>query len=327
MPLGLVDELLAVSGGVPGRGRSGGLYAAPFTPFAAGGEIQFDLIPRLVDLLLEDGVRGAFVCGSNGEGPSLSTAERKKLAEAWISASAGRLQIMVHVGHASIAEARDLAAHAASAGADSMSAVASFYFRVSDVSRLVECMAEIASGAPSLPFYYYHIPAITSVNIDMVSFLELAEGRIGNLAGIKYTAPTLWEYQACLAAAGGAFDVLYGLDEMLLPALAVGARAAIGSTYNFAAPLYHEVIRAHSCNRHEDARTMMERLIEMVRVLHRFPAIPAQKEIMRLRGLDLGMCRLPLSQLSVGDAESLDRQLHEVGFWAALKQARENRHV
>lgn len=312
------DDLLRVGVGVD-------LYAAPFTPFAPGGEIAFDLIPQLADQLVADGVRGAFVCGSNGEGPSLSTDERKRLTEAWIAASAGRLKIMVHVGHASIAEARDLAGHAANAGADAISAVASFYFRVSTIPRLVDCMAEIAGGATSLPFYYYHIPALTSVGLDMVAFLEEAGPRIGNLAGIKYTAPTLWEYQACLAAVGGAYDVLYGLDEMLLPALEVGARAAIGSTYNFAAPLYKKVIHLHSLNRHEDARRTMDCLISMVRVLHRFPPIPAQKEIMRLRsGIDLGQCRLPLARLSKDEADDLAEQLSDVGFWDALENTREH---
>ncbi|QLQ04776.1 MAG: dihydrodipicolinate synthase family protein [Anaerolineae bacterium] len=66
------------------------------------------------------------------------------------------------------------------------------------VKVLVDCMAEIASAAPDLPFYYYHIPGLTGVNLDMVEFLRQG-ARIPTLAGIKYCSPTLYELQACVA--------------------------------------------------------------------------------------------------------------------------------
>ncbi len=94
-------------------------------------------------------------------------------------------------------------------------------------------MAAIASAAPSLPFYYYHLPVLTGVAMDMVEFLRLGEETIPNLAGIKYTAHTQHEFQACLNYKNGKFDVLYGYDEMLLGALMVGAKGAIGSTLHF----------------------------------------------------------------------------------------------
>lgn len=298
-----------------------GLHAAPFTPFDANGDICFDRIPALADQLVRDGVSGAFICGSNGEGPSMTLDERKQLAKAWVSASAGRLRIFVHVGHSSVRDAQSLAAHAAEIGADAASAVAAFYFKPGSVESLVDSMAAIASGAPSLPFYYYHIPALTSVALDVVRILELAANRIPNLAGVKYTAPTLWEYQACLGACDGRFDILYGTDEMLLPALSVGAKAAIGSTYNFAAPLYLQVVEAFERGDLATAQARMGRLVEMVRVLLRFPPIPAQKAMMARRGHDLGACRLPLAQLSAAQAADLDRQLEAIGFWTDLASA------
>jgi N-acetylneuraminate lyase len=304
------------------HGTGTALYSAPFTPFDANGDVLLERIAPLAEDLIATGVRGVFVCGSNGEGPNMTEAERMALAETWVEASAGRLRVLVHVGHPSIAAARALTAHAAAIGADAASSVAAFYFKPDSVETLVDCMAEIAGGAPNLPFYYYHIPALTSVSLDMVRFLELADGRIGNLAGIKYTAPTLWEYQACLGACGGRFDVLFGLDEMLLPALSVGARAAIGSTYNFAAPLYLEVARAFEAGDIVAARAGMARLVEMVRVLLRFPPIPAQKEIMRHIGHDLGGSRLPLRRLSDDQSSSLIAQLEAIGFFDDLRRAR-----
>jgi N-acetylneuraminate lyase len=305
------------------RDRTAGaaIHAAPFTPFNASGELALDRIPALADHLVHSGVSGAFVCGSNGEGPNMTDEERMAVADAWVRASNGRLRIFVHVGHPSVKSAQILTAHAAAIGADAASSVAAFYFKPDRVETLVEAIGAIASAAPELPFYYYHIPALTSVSLDMVRFLELAEDRIGNLAGIKYTAPTLWEYQACLSACDGRFDVLFGLDEMLLPALVVGAKAAIGSTYNFAAPLYLKVIEAFERDDLAEARARMARLVEMVRVLLRFPPIPAQKAIMGRLGYDLGNCRLPLPKLSSTQIGDLHNGLSAIGFWRDLDEA------
>lgn len=298
-----------------------GLLAAPFTPLHANGSLNLTLIPALAEKLLADGVAGAFVCGSNGEGPNLTLVERKAVAEAWVRASTGRLRIWVHVGHACIADAQDLLRHARDIGADAASAVAAFYFKPQSVENLVDCMAEIAGAAPDFPFYYYHIPVLTGVGMDMVRFLELANERIPNLRGIKYTANTLWEYQACLGAQNGRFDVLFGFDEMLLPALSVGAKAAIGSTYNFAAPLYQRVIDAYRAGDLAQAQGYMLQCIEMVRVLVQFPPIPAQKAIMQMLGYDVGPCRLPLTTLSAPQYQSLYDQLDANGFWQALQAA------
>ena len=93
-----------------------GLIAAVFTPSYADGSLNLELVPVLVDKLVADGLKGVFVCGSNGEGPNMTTEERMRVAEAFIQAARGRLLVIVHVGHSSIAESRTLAAHAAQMG-------------------------------------------------------------------------------------------------------------------------------------------------------------------------------------------------------------------
>src|SRR5438067_649712 len=68
--------------------------------------------------------------------------------------------------------------------------------------------------------------------------------RIPNLAGLKFTNSDLATFQRLLRLRDGRFDVVWGFDEYLLAALALGAEGAVGSTYNFAAPLYHRIIAA-----------------------------------------------------------------------------------
>ncbi|MES1249444.1 MAG: dihydrodipicolinate synthase family protein [Chitinophaga rupis] len=295
-----------------------GLITAAFTPFYEDGSINKEMIPVLVNKLVKEGVKGIFVCGSNGEGPNMTLEERKLVAAEFVKAAAGRLLIIVHVGHSCIADARSLAAHAAETGADAVASVAAFYFKPTSVRTLAACMAEIASAAPQLPFYYYHIPHLTGVGMDMVEFLEIAGDSIPNLAGIKYTATTLQEYQSCLNFEGGRYDILYGVDELLLPALAVGAKAAIGSTYTFAAPLYHATMEAFKKGDMSAARESHAYMVEVIRVLLKYPPIPGQKAIMKMLGWDLGPCRLPLTTLSQESYDEFYHQLAELSFFEKL---------
>ncbi len=296
-----------------------GLIAATFSTFNEDGTVNLGPIPAIVDKLVDDGLKGVFICGTNGEGPNLTVEERMAVAEAYVEAAKGRLLVFVHVGHPSVADCRTLAAHAEQIGADAVSAVAAFYFKPANVANLADCMAQIAAAAPNTPFYYYHIPALTGVGMDMLEFLRLGEERIPNLAGIKYTAATLHEYQACLNYKAGKFDVLYGYDELLLPALAVGAQGAVGSTYNFAAPLYLRVMELFKGGHLHEAQQLQLRLVNMIREMVKYSPIPAQKAIMEMVGFNLGPTRLPLNALQAEEKEQLRANLEAIGFLGALQ--------
>jgi len=298
--------------------RLRGLIAATYTPMDDRARLAPASVRPMVDRLLDEGVAGLYVCGSTGEGMSLTGGERREVAEAFTQAAAGRVPVIIQVGHNSVAEAAELAAHAQRIGADVVSATAPSYFKVSSVELLVDCMAEVAAGAPELPFYYYHIPSLTGAALDMTAFLRLAGRRIENLAGMKYTCPTLHEYHACLALDDGHYDVLWGCDEMLLPAWVMGARGAVGSTYNIAAPLYRRIIEAFDAGELEEARRLQGLSVQMVRTIARWPFHPAMKAIMKMLGQECGPCRLPQPRLSVGQIEELGKSLEQIGFfdWA-----------
>ncbi len=301
-----------------------GLMAAPFTPLDSNGNLALNVIPRYVEKLVADGLKGVFVCGSTGEGPNLTTEERMFAAAAFKQAAGKRLKIFVHVGHASIAESQELAQHAVQIGADAISSVSAFYFKPTSEENLVDCLADIAAAAPHLPFYYYHIPHLTGVKMEMIKLLTLGESKLPSLTGVKFTAPLLYEYQQCLNYSEGKYDMLFGIDEMLLPALAAGARGMVGSTYNFAAPLYRDIINSFESRDIPSAQKKMLYLIDVVKVMLAFPAVSAQKAIMKKLGLDLGPCRLPLATLTKSDESALLKELDNLRFFEVLSAAYTN---
>ena len=295
--------------------RLRGLIAATYTPLTDQGEICEPPIRPMVDQLLDDGVEGFYVCGSTGEGMSLTSSERCQVAKLYVDAVEKRAPVIVQVGHNSLAEAAQLAAHAHSIGADAISATCPSYYKVSTVEALVDCMAQVAAGAPQTPFYYYHIPALTGSTIDMVDFLRRAGERIPNLVGLKYTAATMHEFQQCVELDDGRFDVVWGYDEMLLGALAIGATAAIGSTYNIAAKLYVDLIRAFQAGDMPEARRLQSLSVSMIRVMCDYPFHPATKSVLAMKGFAVGGCRLPLGRLSENDISTLKESLTDIGFF------------
>ncbi|MBN2314366.1 MAG: dihydrodipicolinate synthase family protein [Sedimentisphaerales bacterium] len=298
--------------------RYTGLFAAAFSPMQEDGSLNLTQIPHIVDYLIEAGISGLYICGATGEGPSLSSEERRAVAEAYIKATAGRLTTIVQIGHNSLAEVRDLASHAESIGADAISVMPPLCYKFNSVKTLIDCLAHISDAAPTMPLFYYHIPSLTGMSFDMVEFLREGGRRIPHLAGIKYTHSALEEYQTCLQIENQRFSVLFGRDEMLLAALAVGAKGAIGTTYNLAGPLYRKVLVAFERADLDEARQYHSLAVEMIRICLRYGGLPAFKAVMKLIGLDCGPNRLPLETLALNEVESLKKNLDDIGFfeWA-----------
>ena len=298
-----------------GQQRLQGLVAATFTPLDAMGKLDLGRVEPMVDFLVDQKMAGLYVLGSTGEGVLLTEQERRLAAESFVSAAAGRLPVIVQVGCESIAAAAQLAAHAEEVGADAISAISPLYFKPPTVDLLVESMAEIAGAAPQLAFYYYHIPALSGVQFDMLDFLRLGSERVANLRGIKFTSPAIHEYQACLEFADGQFDILWGSDEMLLAGLAVGGRAAVGSTYNYAANIYHRLWQAWEQSDLASARKFQSQAQAVVRTFVRYGARSAQKAIMSMIGWDCGPTRLPIPALPEKQFDALQNELKAIGFF------------
>ena len=298
-----------------------GLIAAVHTPFDASGELALDVVEQQLGVLLLQRVPGVFVCGSTGESHSLSLEERFRLVERWMQVSRGTdLQVIVHVGSNSLRDARHLAAHAEKSGAVAISAQAPSYFRPRNAADVCEWCSEIAAAAPATPFYFYDIPVMTGVNVSMPDLLDLVATRIPNFAGLKFTNTDLMSYQLCTRAHEGRFDIAFGVDEMLLAALCFGARGAVGSSYNFAAPIYHRIIAAFERGDLAEAREEQFRSVQLIRILAAAGYMAAAREVMGWLGAPVGPPRLPNARLDAAGRERLKNQLDACGFQAWIRE-------
>lgn len=274
-----------------------GLIAAPHTPFNADSSVNYPVIDQIVEHLVAQNVKGVYVCGTTGEGIHCSVEERKKIAERWVKASQGQLSITLHTGALSIADSLELSRHADTLDIFATSVIGPCFFKPGNVEDLVEYCRINAEAAPSKGFYYYH-SGMSGLSIDMEKFLMLAGDRIPNLTGMKFNSSDMYEYQRCLRVNNGQFDIPFGVDEFLPAGLACGAIGAVGSTYNYAAPLYQRLIESFNRGDMKDVAACMDKVIAIIRVLVQYGGVAAGKVAMQLHGIDAGNPRSPLRPMT-----------------------------
>ena len=295
-----------------------GLIDAPFTPFHEDGSLNLAPIPEYAALLARNGLKGVFINGSSGEGYMLTEEERMQLAEVWMEAVPKDFKVIVHVGSTSVMSSRRLAAHAQKIGAWGIGAMATPFPKIGNIEQLCRYCEEIASAAPELPFYYYHIPAFNGAFLSMYDFLKAVDGRIPNFAGIKYTFESLYEYNRCRRYQNGKFDMLHGQDETILPCLAMGgAQGGIGGTTNYNGRCLTGILEAWEKGDLEKARQLQDFAQDVIDVICNFRGnIVGGKRIMKLIGLDLGPNRVPFMSVTDEEEQELRRQLEAIDFFA-----------
>lgn len=293
-----------------------GLIAAPFTPMHDDGTLNVGLIPAYYEMLRANHVTGAFICGSTGEGVSLTNSERMQVADAWAAATSAdpSFKIMTLLGGTSIADCITLAKHARSKKLYAVSFTAPFYFKPASVAELAACCKAIASEVPDMPFYYYHIPVLTGVDFPMIELLRAIDGNIPNFAGIKYTHEDFMDFLSCMHFQNGRYDMLWGRDENMLPALSLGTKGAVGSTFNYAAPLYYDLIDAFRNGDLLKAQQLQQRSIDMIRLLGKYGGIATGKAYMKVLGLDCGVFRLPVRNMSEAQFKLFKQDVEQLNF-------------
>jgi N-acetylneuraminate lyase len=165
-----------------------------------------------------------------------------------------------------------------------------------------------------MPFYYYHIPVLTGVDFPMLDLLQAVDGTIPNFAGVKYTHEDFMDFLSCMNYKEGKYDMLWGRDENMLSALVLGARGSVGSTFNYAAPLYSQLISAFDLGELETARKLQQQSIDMIRLLGKYGGIATGKAYMKKIGMNCGEFRLPVKNMDEEQFEQFKTDVNRLNF-------------
>ena len=298
-----------------------GLIAAPHTPFNPDFTLNLEVVPLQARQLAVSGVKGVFVAGTTGECHSLTANERMELFGAWARETPKHeMKFIAHVGCNNLPESRDLAKAALEVGADAIGAMAPTFFKPTGVEGLIDWFERITEPAAELPFYFYDIPSMTGVSIDTAGFVQRVRASIPSFVGVKYTNPDRNQLSTILALDNHSPDMLWGCDEELLDGLQMGCRGAVGSSYNFAAGIYHRVIEAYESGDLDEAKHWQLRSRSLIDTLKASGYMSSAKAVMEMVGVDCGPPRPPLPQLTNEERSALRVQLESLGFFEWLNE-------
>jgi dihydrodipicolinate synthase/N-acetylneuraminate lyase len=270
-----------------------GALAAALTPLRDAGEaIDEAAVGPYVDFLVEGGVDGLLALGTTGEGFLLPVEQRRRAAQLFVEAAAGRVQVAVHCGAQSTWDTVELAAHAADIGADAVAVMAPPYFPLDDAALLAHLAAAARAAAPA-PFYVYEFAARSGYAVP-VPVLEVLRDEAPNFRGLK-VSDTPWERFAPYLLEG--LDIFVGPEALIPQGLAGGAVGAVSAL----ASAFPELVVAA-------VRDPAGADLGPVRVaLERFPLQAAAKLVVAARGVPLGPdVRRPLRLLTDPERRELE---------------------
>lgn len=289
------------------------LFAATFCPLKNDFTLNTGIVGEYGTFLKSSGLKGVFVNGSTGNFVSLSTDERMELIEAWATDKPTDFQIINHVGHLNLFEAKKLTTHSKDL-VNGIAAIYPFYFLPRNINKVIEYCSQIAECAPHLPFYYYHIPVLTNINIDILEFTKAARKEIPNFKGIKFTDNNLDEYES-LQKHFDSLEFMYGVDEQFAQSYMRGANGWVGSTYNFLSPIFYQIKEAIDNDNINHAMTLQHKVIEVINMLNELSGYHgAAKSFLKILGLDLGPSRFPHENLSDIKLEIANQRFQRIGL-------------
>jgi N-acetylneuraminate lyase len=293
-----------------------GLVAAPFTPMDKRGNPDTGLIPEYYSFLEKNNISGAFINGSTGEGVSMTQKERQATTLAWAAClkAGGTMRVINLVGGTSYQECIENAIFSREAGLSAIAVLAPYYFKPAGDEELAEFVARVGDSVPELPLYFYHIPVLTGVCMPMAGFLGRISELLPNFAGIKYTHEDFMDFMTCLNYRDGAYDMLWGRDECMLSALVLGCKGAVGSTYNYAAPLYHSLIDYFNKGDLISARRLQLKSIQMISLLGKYGGMAVGKAYMRYIGMDCGEFRPPVKRMEKHMYDHFEVDVRQLGI-------------
>lgn len=261
-----------------------GIITAMVTPLSEDG-INEAATRKLVNKLINDGVHGLFVLGTNGEFYALSEAEKLALVKIVVDEAAGRVPVFAGSGGISTEEVIKVTNQFAELGVDAVSVITPYLIKLSD-EELIQHYQTIALNT-NLPMILYNIPANTQLSINESVFKELIQ--LPQIIGIKDSSGNLENIQMYLETNDREdFSILIGSDSLILPALQMGVDGAVAATSNVLTKTDLGIYQAFLENKMERAQVLQESINDFRGILKLATVPSVLKHSLELIGFPVG---------------------------------------
>lgn len=286
-----------------------GIIPALVTPFRDDESLDEDGLRGIVGFVLEAGVHGVFVAGSQGESYALSSDERRRILRIVVEEVNGRVPVYAGTGAVTTAECVRLTREAAELEAAAASIITPYFIKPTQ-AELIEHYRRIAQ-AVDLPIVLYNHPLRTGVHLETSTVKTLAQ--MENIVGIKNSGTDLAQTMDYLLACDESFSVLSGYDAVIFPTLMMGGSGAVTACGNVVPRLVVDLYEAVQMGDYARAQEMQFKLFPLRKAfaLATFPSVI--KEAMNLLGHRAGPTRAPVGRLDDDGTESLRQILRGLG--------------
>lgn len=279
----------------------GTIIPALITPYNKDESINFKALEQLIDAHLAEGVKAFYVSGSTGEAFLQTVEERKAIIETVCGHTNKRAHIIFQTGAISTAQAIDMAKFAAKCGIDEISSLAPFYYKFSpqEISAYYQEVMEAAAK----PMIIYNIPFLTGVSM-LTSCPELFKHP--GVSAVKHTTPDFFELRK-LREQFPDLTLYSGFDEMALAGLSMGADGLIGSTYNYQAKIFMQLMSEYKAGKVDQALATQDKANESIKMIIRLGLYNSVRYlIQRKHGIDVGVSRKPFMPITKEAKKELD---------------------
>lgn len=270
-----------------------GACTALVTPFREG-YINFCMFDQLLEKQLEAGIDAVVVCGTTGEAPTLTKAEKEMLFRHAADVVKGRCKVIAGIGGNCTKKVAELAHEAEDFGINAVLSVSPYYNKCTQEG-LLEHFETIAEST-SLPVLLYNVPSRTNVNILPQTCYELSKHP--NIAGIKQADPDVANVSRIRNLCGNDFAIYSGNDDRIVPFYAAGADGVISVFGNLYPKKLKELTDLCESGAYRKASALQAAYLPLMDALFCEPNPMPVKAAMKLGGMDVGNCRLPLTPLS-----------------------------
>ena len=239
-----------------------GVGTALVTPFTASGDLDERAVRRLARRQIDAGIHFLAPCGTTGENPTLSLAERLRIVEILVDEAAGTAPVLAGAGGYDTKAIIHLAGEMRKAGASGLLSVTPYYNKPTQEG-LYQHFRAIADSTP-LPIIVYNVPGRTGVNVEPATLARLAA--IPNIAGVKEASGNITQMCEVCNAVPDRFLVLSGDDAITLPLMAIGGRGVISVASNEVPAEMVRMVEAAERGDFAAARAVHRRMLPLMQV-------------------------------------------------------------
>lgn len=231
--------------------RISGTSTAIVTPFLADGSIDYPAFAQMLERQITEGIESVVVCGSTGEGATMTSEEKCALFRFAVEKNAGRIPIIAGTGSNDTRASIELTKAAAQCGVDGFLIVAPFYNKPTQ-NGYFEHFKAIAEST-DLPIILYNVPGRTAGNVLAETQLRIAE-QCKNIIATKEASADLEQMMEIIRNAPDHFDLLAGDDALALPIIACGGKGVVSVVANIVPKQFGDCVRTALRGEFENAR-------------------------------------------------------------------------